>query len=178
MGKRSDFPRHKNDAYDTPIDAVKPLVPHLPARVTYIEPCAGKHQLVDALSELLPDSRCLAAKDIAPRDPRVHKGNALTIRARRAAPEAQMFITNPPFLWSVCREIILNLYWQRPTWLLLPADLMHTDQFAPLLPFCRKVVTIGRVRWRLDTNSSGKDNYAWYLFVAPPDRPIFLGRPL
>jgi len=30
MGKRSDFERVERDFYPTPLDAVKPLIPHLP----------------------------------------------------------------------------------------------------------------------------------------------------
>lgn len=38
MGKRSSFRRMKNDAYDTPVEAVLPLISHLPDRFTFDEP--------------------------------------------------------------------------------------------------------------------------------------------
>jgi hypothetical protein len=31
----------------------------------------------------------------------------------------------------------------------------------------RKVVSVGRVKWMPDSDSTGKDNAAWYLFGAP-----------
>ena len=41
MGKRSDFERVERDFYPTPIEAVMPLVPHLPKTGLFAEPCAG-----------------------------------------------------------------------------------------------------------------------------------------
>jgi hypothetical protein len=50
MGKRSDFARKKRDFYPTPVSAVEPLIPHLPERFSYIEPCSGDGALIRALS--------------------------------------------------------------------------------------------------------------------------------
>ena len=41
MGKRSDFERKPRDFYPTPIEAVEPLVEHLPKTFDFAEPCAG-----------------------------------------------------------------------------------------------------------------------------------------
>ena len=41
MGKRSDFERVPRDYYPTPIEAVEPLIDHLPYSFDYVEPCAG-----------------------------------------------------------------------------------------------------------------------------------------
>ena len=46
MGKRSTFSRRANDAYPTPIEAVRPLVPHLRGMHIFAEPCAGDGALV------------------------------------------------------------------------------------------------------------------------------------
>lgn len=49
MGKRSDFERKPRDLYETPPEAVQPLLPHLCPQTRFIEPCAGAGALVDAL---------------------------------------------------------------------------------------------------------------------------------
>jgi hypothetical protein len=41
MGKRSDFPRRERDSYDTPFQAVSPLLGHIEPGAKYLEPCAG-----------------------------------------------------------------------------------------------------------------------------------------
>jgi hypothetical protein len=41
MGKRSNFRRLERDAYNTPAEAVMPLLDHLKPRTKFIEPCAG-----------------------------------------------------------------------------------------------------------------------------------------
>ena len=41
MGKRSDFVRLPQDKYDTPAEAVLPLLPHLKPCARFIEPCCG-----------------------------------------------------------------------------------------------------------------------------------------
>jgi hypothetical protein len=47
MGKRSNFTRRKQDAYDTPAAAVQPLLPHIAqdGETRFVEPCAGKGDL-------------------------------------------------------------------------------------------------------------------------------------
>jgi hypothetical protein len=41
---------------------------------------------------------------------------------------------------------------------------MHTKQSAPFMPYLRKIVSVGRVKWIPDSKMTGKDNCAWYLF--------------
>ena len=64
MGKRSDFPRRKNDAYDTPYEAVVPLLPFLAKETCYHEPCCGKGYLIQHL--LKHGHHAVAATDIEP----------------------------------------------------------------------------------------------------------------
>ena len=52
----------------------------------------------------------------------------------------------------------------RPTWLLFDADWIHTKQSIEYLPLLKKIVSIGRVQWIVDSKSTGKDNCCWYLF--------------
>ena len=49
MGKRSDFERKPRDFYPTPIEAVEPLLPHLPEGFKFAEPCAGNGALIEHL---------------------------------------------------------------------------------------------------------------------------------
>ena len=49
MGKRSDFERKPRDFYPTPIEAVYPLLPHLPDGFSFAEPCAGDGALIEHL---------------------------------------------------------------------------------------------------------------------------------
>ena len=53
MGKRSDFARRPMDDYDTPVEAVKPLLPHLlmAGIQTFAEPCCGSGKLIDHLTQ-------------------------------------------------------------------------------------------------------------------------------
>jgi len=102
MGKRSDFSRIERDYYPTPIEAVRPLVPHLHrAKFWYTEPCAGDGRLVRHLGDLTQgNARAEYVCDLAPQIPEVEQFDAMCIQA------ASMFITNPPDLKApVCPDI-------------------------------------------------------------------------
>jgi hypothetical protein len=66
VGKRSDFERRERDFYPTPYEAVLPLLPHLPERVRFIEPCAGDGRLVRHLER--HGHHCIDAFDLEPQD--------------------------------------------------------------------------------------------------------------
>ena len=51
MGKRSNFERIERDFYPTPFEAVEPLIPHLPDKFTFAEPCAGNGILIEYLQK-------------------------------------------------------------------------------------------------------------------------------
>ena len=65
MGKRSNFERRERDSYDTPYEAVIPLLEHLSESTAFIEPCAGKNELIGHLTQ--NGHKCLHASDIHPR---------------------------------------------------------------------------------------------------------------
>ena len=152
MGKRSDFPRKPRDAYPTPAAAVLPLLPHLHMFSTFDEPCCGDKQLVNHLENF--GHKCLQASDTN-RDAR-----------KITSSDADYFITNPPWQRDVMHSIIANLSKIRPCWFLIDADWMHTKQAIPYMARCRKIVSIGRVKWIPDSRYTGKDNCCWYLFDA------------
>jgi len=173
MGKRSDFSRIERDYYPTPIEAVRPLVPHLPlANFGYVEPCAGDGRLVRHINALTEGRAvCEAAYDIEPQDPSVMAWNAMDVTV------ASMFITNPPWDRKVLHPLIQHLSSVAPTWLLFDADWMHTRQSVPMVARLQKVVSVGRVKWIEGSKMTGKDNCCWYLFDARHSGPAqFFGR--
>lgn len=164
MGKRSDFARRKNDFYPTPYEAVVPLLSHLLPGCSFIEPCVGegdlskhlkKHYHHEAASYDLPDDVTTKQYDTESVD---------------------YFITNPPWTRSILHPAIDNLRKQLPTWLLFDAGWMHTKQAAPYLPFCRTIVTVGRVKWIPDSKWGSLDDSCWYLFVNEKTPTTFYGK--
>lgn len=163
MGKRSDFPRRERDYYPTPIEAVHPLIPHLPISTTFIEPCAGDGALVAHMATF--GHHCVLALDIEPQGAAIEKADALTVDGLHCS-SADFIITNPPWSRPVLHQMIARFSFTLPTWLLFDADWMHTRQSAPYMPLLRKVVSVGRVRWIPGSKMTGKDNVAWHLFDA------------
>lgn len=173
MGKRSNFERVERDFYPTPLEAVRPLLPHLSDETRFHEPCAGDGALADHLSRA--GHIAVWCSDIEPQADWIAQEDALS-----TTPDsyADFFITNPPWGRKILHPIIVNLSDQLPTWLLFDADWMHTKQSAPYLDRLRKVVSVGRVKWIPDSKMTGKDNCCWYLFDKPdPEaKTVFYGR--
>ncbi len=175
MGKRSNFERNPRDFYETPEDAVLPLLPHLYCDLDhgtrFCEPCAGAGKLVDILTD--HGLHCAMAWDIHPLRDDIDEQDATT----RMIGNIDYHITNPPWDRKILHPIIENLYQQAPTWLLFDADWMHTKQSIPYMKWCVKVVSIGRVKWIPDSKMTGKDNCCWYLFDIKHTGPTaFYGR--
>jgi len=183
MSKRSNFKRRKNDAYFTPYSpAVPALLPYLPKKTDFIEPCAGNGQLIDHLTK--HGHRCVGAYDIDPQRRDITKADSRVIKNH----EHCVYITNPPWTREILHPMIENLSSQRATWLLFDADWKYTIQekmakrigcktVPELMEYCAKVVAVGRVSWE-ENGVSGKDNTAWYLFVPYKTQTIFEPRPL
>jgi len=161
MGKRSDFERKELDFYPTPIEAVRPLIPFLPLKSTFCEPCAGAGHLIRHLEGL--GHKCVSAFDIRPlaEDIRQHDASWMLWDDLN---DAEFVITNPPWERSVLHQIIERSARLKPTWLLFDSDWAFTKQAVPYLDMCRKIVTIGRVKWIEGSSNSGMDNCCWYLF--------------
>lgn len=157
MGKRSDKPKIQKDKYYTPKEAIAPLLLHLLQHTTFDEPCAGNGTLVSHLEDF--GHFVGGQSDIDPdKGFGVNQKDALDITVC----EGECFITNPPYTWKILDPIIKHLASLAPTWLLLPADMMHNIRMAPHMAYCEKVVSVGRVKWF--GNTSGMENSAWYLF--------------
>lgn len=165
MAKRSSgqFKRMKGDWYPTPLDAVRPLIGHLGSgSFTFAEPCAGDARLAKHIFDLAGDrTYATILSDIEPRSDFVEKKDAFDFEC----PEGTDYIiTNPPWTRQLLHPLIEHFSKQAPTWLLFDADWMHTKQASPYLGYCRKIVSVGRVKWIEDTKNTGKDNASWYLF--------------
>lgn len=162
MSKRSDqFERRKNDTYDTPFSAVTPLIEHLPRACYFIEPCAGRGDLVDHLEKF--GHTCVAKFDIEPRRADIVQRSAFSLRIKSGRP---LIITNPPWARSTLHPMIRHFASQAETWLLFEADWFHTRQAVEFLPILHKMVSVGRVRWIEGSSMDGMENASWYCFDA------------
>ncbi len=159
MGKRSDFARAERDFYPTPVAAVRPLLLFLPSSFTFVEPCAGDGALVRHLEAA--GGHCFWASDIEPRDPKVHRCDMSVFPD---VPLADFIITNPPWRRDLLHPLIERARDMLPTWLLFDGDWLFNKHATPHLPYCQRVVPIGRVKWIEGSPYAGKDNCAWYLF--------------
>jgi len=176
MSKRSNFERRERDFYPTPFEAVPSLARHLTPGTSFEEPCAGNGALIDHLENL--GFLCQFSSDIEPQRSDIFKFNVMD----HADTEADCFITNPP--WPMPSQkgepvisLIIHLSDIAPTWLLLPADFKHNLYFSKVENRCRKIQSIGRVKWIPGSTMSGKDNCAWYLFDKPSQKQAqFFGR--
>lgn len=164
MGKRSNFERKKNDFYPTPYEAVLPLLNHLEQGTRYIEPCVGAGDLCNHLAK--HSHVCLASYDLP--DDATTKNYGVK--------DDTIFITNPPWTRQLLHPMIDNLRQQAPTWLLFDAGWMHTKQAKNYLPYCQKIVTVGRVKWIPDSGYGSLDDSCWYLFVGHTTQTTFFGK--
>jgi hypothetical protein len=86
-------------------------------------------------------------------------------------------VTNPPWDREILHPMIEHfIKLERPVWLLLDADWMHTQQATPFMWRCSHIVSIGRVRWMEGTKMDGYDNAAWYRFHHQAKETIFVPR--
>lgn len=172
MGRRSNFARLPRDKYFTPEAAVLPLLPHLAPQTKFVEPCAGDGRLIRHLEK--HGHVCVDAFDIEPDAADIDEADALSTVVQ--AEPGDVCITNPPWGREVFHPLILHWRAQMPTWLLHDANWLFTKQAGPFLPYIRKIVTIGRVKWIEDSKMTGKDDAVWTLHEATPGPTEFFGR--
>jgi hypothetical protein len=175
MGKRSAFPRIDRDSYDTPPEAVRPLLRYLPPATRFAEPCAGGGALIRHLRDV--GHACVFASDLMPRGEGIKTFDLRVLPTSRLN-GAKMVITNPPWSRKVLHQMLVRLrQLGLPAWLLLDANWMFTRQAAPYLFYCERIVTIGRVKWIPGTTMTGKDDCAWFLFQPhPTPMTLFMGK--
>jgi len=161
MGKRSDFERKALDFYPTPLEAVRPLIPHLPLRATFCEPCAGAGDLIRHLEAY--GHKCMSAFDVMPLGENIRQADASWMHEDDTG-GADFIITNPPWDRPVLHQIIERAAGFKPTWLLFDSDWMHTIQAVRHLEICVKIISVGRVKWMAGSENTGMDNCCRYLF--------------
>lgn len=161
MGKRSDFERKARDYYAT-IDpkAAARLAHHHPEGLRFYEPCAGAGDLSKGLEA--HGWVCVGESDIEPQSPDIRTQNALDL-----TPEdvklCDVILSNPPFARGILLPMIDHFLTLKPTWLLLPGDIIHNKYMSPYLEYCSDILAIGRMYWE-DNKVSGKDNMVFMKF--------------
>ena len=123
-----------------------------------MEPCAGDGTLVDHLEK--NNMKCVFKSDIEPQRKDITKLNAFDIDIFMFM-AADLIITNPPWDRKILHPLSLHFVGIITTWLLFDADWIHTKQSVEYLPYLRKIVSVGRVKWIADSQNTGKDNCCW-----------------
>ena len=165
MGKRSDFERVERDFYPTPLAAIQPLVPHLPkGEFTFADTSFGTGDLAHGV-ELLTEGRgtCTFKSDIEDRHPDSWQKDMFDV-TRGHLDGVTMGIFNTPWDRGIFHRAIEHFRQILPCWFLIDADWMHTIQSEEIILGCRKIVSVGRVKWMPGSKHTGKDNCQWMLF--------------
>lgn len=170
MSKRTNYARAPRDLYRT-IDAraLPPLLRHVKAGTTFIEPCAGKGDLIKGLEAA--GLHCAFASDIEPLTGGAFRLDALVCRF--SSVKADLLITNPPWSRDFLHEFIRLHVKDRPMWLLFDAGWAYTRQASEFERWLTDIVAVGRLRWfdpavpREDgkKHTDPMDDCAWYRFA-------------
>lgn len=190
MTKRAykKFKRNERSFYETPKEAVYPLVRYLKdiegancSRFEFVEPCAGHMALARHIRNISDGAfQCSLALDIRGDLPRcVQEFDSLNLTKDQVVYSgASKIITNPPWDRKILHPMIEVFSDICDTFLLFDADWIHTKQSIPFLPRLRTIISIGRVKWIADSDSVGFDNAAWYRFGLPlqGNKIEFVGR--
>ena len=164
MGKRSNFEKIDKDFYQTPLNALEPLLPFLAPDITYCEPFVGAGAFVEALHHYRPDITLKSAYDI---DPQVHYGVQKDFLDLNASDiKGDMILTNPPWTRKLLHPFIQHcMDMGIETWFLFDMNWIATTQSRDLMrQYCTDVVPVGRLKWIPDSPHSGKDDCAFYRF--------------
>lgn len=160
MSKRSSFDKIPRDYYPTtdPKAVPQAFIDEVRGK-TYAEPCCGAGDLVDLLMEV---AVCRWESDIESRGAG-KLWDAMCLSKQELA-RCDLIISNPPYTKGVLLPMIDHFISLKPTWLLLPADMMHNLYFGDYIKRCSKVISVGRICWfpREGKRVASTDNYAWY----------------
>jgi hypothetical protein len=161
MSKRTPAKPRPFNHFDTPIEAIEPLLSLLEDEgMVFGEPCLGSGNVAQVLKQ--GGFICGYTGDIQTGQDVLQWTNQEKV---------DFAATNPP--WDR-RRILTNqiidhlLSLGIPSWLLLPGDWIFNQSSAPWLPFVSDVLSVGRVRWITGTHQSGFENAAWMRFTREP----------
>ena len=176
MGKRSSLEKIPKDFYPTTDPkAIPPKLVEFIRGKSYASPCYGNGDLEDLLMDV---AICRWRSDI-----RETVGSSKVLDALCLSKEdiarCDMILENPPFTKSVLLPMLDHFVSLKPTWLLLPADMMHNVYFKEYVDKCTRIVSVGRLKWFKDSPHSSTDNYAWYFWpqeAKPNNATHFYGR--
>lgn len=170
MAKRSDFKRRKNDTYDTPTKAIDPLLPYLKMGTKFIEPAAGKGNIVDYLE--LKGHKCIGKYDIEPRRVDIEMMDAMKIPTEKFF-DVDAVITNPPWQRPYPMFNMLEKFASiKPTWLLTDANWLFTKRGSFYVEkYCEKIICMPRVKWIENSSTTGKDDCVWGLYNINKNKP-------
>lgn len=145
MSKRNQsFERVSRDYYPT-IDpkAIPPnLLKHIRGK-TYAEPFYGEGDMEDLLMDV---ATCKWRSDIRETVGCSSVRDALTLTSSDLE-GCDLVVSNPPYQKDVLLPLLDHLVSLKPTWLLLPSDLMFNGYMAPYMKQCERVVGVGRLFW-------------------------------
>jgi hypothetical protein len=132
---------------------------HISPGTKFVEPCAGYGGLEDL------GHKCTFASELIerPEAPSWIIKDALELTADDVF-GADVILTNPPWKRPILHAMISHFSALKPTWLVFEADWMHTKQSIQFMPYCRKIVSIGRLKWIEGSKYGGLKDCAWYLF--------------
>jgi len=159
VGKRSEMERNPRDLYRT-FDkrAGAALLPHLAPATRFVEPCAGRGDLIDQMTAA--GHMCVLARDIEPQREDIAQGDMFDITDDDLK-EADMIIGNPPWRVALAHPYFDHFMPLAPMWSIFYADWLFTKQASRFIPRIKKVVAIGRLKWQEGTTMDGKDNAVW-----------------
>lgn len=159
MSKRSTFEKIPKDFYAT-IDpkAVAPMAEKFKG-LKYASPCYGNGDLEDRLMDI---ATCVWRSDIRETVGCSKVLNGLDIN-KEDVKDADVVIENPPFSKNVLLPLIEHWVTLKPTWLLLPWDILQNKYMRPYVGIMQEAVPIGRLYW-MPNKVRGTDNYAFILF--------------
>lgn len=160
MGKRSNFKKIEKDFYPSIDPRIgEALAPYVRG-CRYAEPCYGSGDLE---SQLMDAAMCFWRSDI--RENSGERMDALKLSEEHVT-YCDYIITNPPFSRGVLLPMIRHFTSLRPTWLLLPGDMIYNKYMREFTLELQMVVPVGRLYWFMENGkyTRGTDNYAWFLF--------------
>lgn len=170
MAKRGEkFERSPRDLYET-VDprAVAALLPYVDRALPFVENCAGAGALADQL--VAAGMSCVSMYDIHPLRDDIVKGDAREIELLFRG----QYITNPPFTRPLMHAIMWHCASQVPSWFLVEADWLITQQAGDILrKHGAEVIAVGRLRWfregdPRDKGNDPMDNFVWVKLVPEP----------